>query len=413
MISRALTIVFWITFFQPCLFAQTRVLFVGNSYTAANNLPQLISDLSASLGDTIVFASNTPGGYTFQLHSADATTLSLIQSQPWDFVVLQEQSQRPAFPPSQVAVEVYPYARQIDSLIKLNNPCTETVFYMTWGRKYGDASNCAVWPPVCTFSGMQQQLRDAYLQMGDDNTALVAPCGMAWQQSWTTDSSINLWVNDNSHPSLEGSYLNACVFYSTLFRQSPVGASFTAGLPPAIASYLQQVAHSTVFDSLSTWNIGEFDPLAAFTAQPNGLSVQFNSTGNNCNLFQWDFGDGQTATGPAPQHVYAQNGLYQVMLIAGNGCSGDTTVQSISLSAAGISDSDQSDCIEPQGKSFVFNCAVAELNLFTADGRLLKQMRFPSGTSSYTLPEYPQGVLLMVFTLNDGERIAYKTPVAR
>jgi hypothetical protein len=413
MISRILIIVFWITLFQSSVFAQTRILFVGNSYTAANNLPQLVSDLSASIGDTIVFASNSPGGYTFQLHSSDANTLSLIQSQPWDFVVLQEQSQRPAFPPSQVAVEVYPYARQLDSLIRLNDTCTETVFYMTWGRKYGDVSNCAVWPPVCTFSGMQQQLRDAYLQMGDDNTALVAPCGMAWQQSWTSDSSINLWVSDNSHPSLEGSYLNACVFYATLFRKSPIGASFTAGLQPSVASYLQQVAYSTVFDSLSTWNIGEFDPLAAFTAQPNGLSVQFNYTGNNCNLFQWDFGDGQTATSPAPQHVYAQGGLYQVMLIAGNGCSGDTTVQSISLSATGISDSEQSDCIERKGESFRFNCPVRELNLFTADGRLLKQIRFQSGTSTYTLPEYHEGVLLMVFTLNDGERVAFKTPVIR
>lgn len=408
-----ITVFFSVTLKQTELHAQTRVLFIGNSYTAANNLPQLFVNLSASMGDSVQTAMNTPGGYTFQLHSSDANTLSLIHSQPWDFVVLQEQSQRPSFPPAQVAVEVLPYARQLDSLILLNNPCSETVFYMTWGRKYGDASNCAAWPPVCTFSGMQQQLRQAYLQMGDDNNALVAPCGMAWQESWTTDSSINLWIGDNSHPSLEGSYLTACVFYATIFRKSPLGANYTAGLQPTVAGFLQQVAHQTVFDSLSTWNIGEFDPEASFSAQPNALAVQFDHTGSNCSQFDWDFGDGQSGAGPSPLHLYAQGGTYPVTLIAGNGCSDDTTTQMITLSATGISESDRTDCIEQAGETIRFHCAVRELDLFSVDGRLLNRVMFPSGTPDYTLPSTDQGALLMVFTLGDGTRLIRKTPVVR
>lgn len=412
MISRNLGIVL-LMLFQFSLSAQTRVLFVGNSYTAANNLPQLFSDLSASLGESVQTAMNTPGGYTFQLHSSDATTLSLIQSQAWDFVVLQEQSQRPSFPPAQVAVEVLPYARQLDSLILLNNPCTETVFYMTWGRKYGDASNCAAWPPVCTFSGMQQQLRQAYLQMGNDNNALVAPCGMAWQQSWTTDSSINLWVSDNSHPSVEGSYLAACVFYATIFRKSPIGANYTAGLQSPVATFLQQVAHQTVFDSLSTWNIGEFDPQAAFTAQANGLTTQFTNTSSNCNLFSWDFGDGQSASSTSPLHTYSQGGTYPVTLIAGNGCSDDTTTQTITLSATGLFAPDQANCIESSGETFRFHCAVKEINLFSSDGRLLDHVRLPSGSSHYAIPTAVRGAVMIVFTLEDGRRIAKKAPVIR
>ncbi|MBK9318567.1 MAG: hypothetical protein IPM91_06900 [Bacteroidetes bacterium] len=131
---------------------QTKILFIGNSYTASNNLPQLFTDLALSMGDTVFVDSNTPGGYTFQGHTTNATTLAKINTQPWDFVFLQEQSQLPSFSPPQVAVDVYPYARMLDSLIYVNDSCTETVFYMTWGRKYGDAGNCANWPPVCTFT---------------------------------------------------------------------------------------------------------------------------------------------------------------------------------------------------------------------------------------------------------------------
>ena len=51
-------------------------LFLGNSYTYVNNLPQVISDLALANGDTLVFDSNCPGGYTFQNHFYDATSVS-------------------------------------------------------------------------------------------------------------------------------------------------------------------------------------------------------------------------------------------------------------------------------------------------------------------------------------------------
>jgi hypothetical protein len=87
-----------------------RVLFVGNSYTAYNNLASMVSQLALSKGDTMEAYSVNPGGYTFQLHSTYAPTRALIDSMPWDFVVLQEQSQLPSFPPSQVSTQVYPIA---------------------------------------------------------------------------------------------------------------------------------------------------------------------------------------------------------------------------------------------------------------------------------------------------------------
>ena len=53
-----------------------------------------------SLGDTLFTDSNTPGGYTLNLHSTNTTTQTKINSQQWDYVVLQEQSQIPSLPQS-------------------------------------------------------------------------------------------------------------------------------------------------------------------------------------------------------------------------------------------------------------------------------------------------------------------------
>ena len=51
-------------FFIPLfVFSQQRkeVLFVGNSYTYQNNLPQLVSDIATSFGDTLNYDSSLLG----------------------------------------------------------------------------------------------------------------------------------------------------------------------------------------------------------------------------------------------------------------------------------------------------------------------------------------------------------------
>lgn len=315
---------------------KTKVLFLGNSYTGVNNLPGTFYNLALSAHDTVVYDSNTPGGYTFQLHTTNATSLTKINSNQWDYVVLQEQSQLPSFSPPEVQAQVYPYAGILDSLIHLNNNCSKTVFYMTWGRKYGDASNCAVYPPVCTFEGMGARLRQSYLEMGDMFECPVAPVGMAWKRSRGLDSTINLWQADYSHPSVEGTYLTACVFYATIFKKHSTGLPYTSSLNPATALFLQQVADSTVFDSLATWNIGVYEPQANFTWLNDGAGIQFTNESLNASSCQWSFGDGTTDTLFNPHHTYSIPGYYFVTLIVSDGCDTDTLIQTVEVLTTGL-----------------------------------------------------------------------------
>ena len=107
--------------FPILLFAQQKksTLFIGNSYVAVNNLPQTTALVALSIGDTLLVSSYTPGGYTLLQHSNDVNCLNAINSMPWDFVALQEQSQMPSFPQSQVEQAVFPAARKLDSMIHL------------------------------------------------------------------------------------------------------------------------------------------------------------------------------------------------------------------------------------------------------------------------------------------------------
>lgn len=321
-----------VTCFWSVSFAQqTRVLFIGNSYTGVNDLPGMFYNLALSLGDTVYYESNSPGGFTFNMHTTNTTTLQKIALPGWDYVVLQAQSQEPSFSPSQVTTNTYPYATKLDSLIHAANPCAKTMFYMTWGRKYGDASNCGFYPPVCTFNGMNDRLRASYLEMGADNFAQVSPVGVAWRKSREMDSTINLWSGDNSHPSVAGTYLTACVFYASIFKESPIGAPYLAGLTAPQASFLQSIADQTVLDSLDTWMLNQ-DPInAAFNYTLSGNTVQFENTSYNSAQYQWYFGDGDSSILNTPTHTYLNGGSFTVQLMASNNCYSDTITLNINI----------------------------------------------------------------------------------
>ena len=163
MVKKIFSFFVLICFLQILSGQPIRVLFVGNSYTSVNNLPLLFRNVSSSTGDEVEVNSNTPGGCTFQQHCTNQSA-TLIQQGGWDFVVLQEQSQLPAFPLSQVQSSCFPYAAQLNDMIEQYNPCAETVFYMTWGRKYGDQDNAQFFPPIGTYEGMDSfGLKHKYL----------------------------------------------------------------------------------------------------------------------------------------------------------------------------------------------------------------------------------------------------------
>lgn len=302
----------------------TSVLFLGNSYTGTNALVTKFSELSLAAGDTVYTDSNTPGGYTLEGHSANSTSIAKIYERNWDFVVLQEQSQRPSFHPNQVANEVYPFAEILCDTIRANYECTEPVFYMTWGRRSGDQQNCQFYTPVCTFEGMSTRLRQSYLEMAEDNDARVAPCGAAWSRLDIADTTFfaGLYNSDGSHPSTYGQYLNACVFYATIFKKSPVGIPYYANISQVDAETLQALAHEIVIDSLDNWNVDVAWPVAEISInQDSPLNFEFLQTSSGATSHYWDLGDGTTSVDSSIIHAYGNLGTtYDVLYVASDDC---------------------------------------------------------------------------------------------
>lgn len=378
--------------------AQTakNVLFLGNSYTAVNNLPELVRSLAASAGDQLSTSSNTPGGYTFQQHLSNSTSTSLIQQGGWDYVVLQEQSQYPSFPDNQVESEVFPYAEGLVNMVKEYNPCGEAVFYMTWGRKNGDAGNCAVWPPVCTYEGMDSLLHLRYMMMAENNDAVCSPVGAVWHQLRTQYPSIELYSSDESHPSMLGSYAAACCFYTTIFQKDPTLITSNYGLDAQDAQNIRNVVKSVVFDSLSHWFIGAYEPKAEYTylaIQP--AEIQFTNASLYAETFDWNFGDGSTATDENPIHIYQTGGFYDVKLTVRKCQEIDSISKTLEIIVVGIEEEIEGIRIYPNPIQENFQIESSEsfnYMVFTADGRLVKSGKHQSGASLIEMSQQSKGI---------------------
>lgn len=293
-----------------------QVLFLGNSYTGTNNLPQLIQNAALSAGDTLVYDSHTPGGYTLANHSANATSQAKIETGGWDYVVLQGQSQEPVIQSS----VFYAGGIELNGMISEFNPCAVPMLYMTWGRKNGDAATCPFFPEMCTYESMDDALKERYLNLAGFIDAEVSPVSVVWRNLRENHPDIELYTGDGSHPSAAGSYAAACSFYAAIFKKDPTLITLNFNLNATDAAIIRNAAKTEVFDALELWDYKQL-PQSDFqySIGPGTNEVIFAQTNFGIvQSFFWDFGDGNTSEEPSPTHSYASNGTYTVSLTTTN-----------------------------------------------------------------------------------------------
>jgi len=234
------------------------VLWLGNSYTFRNDVPLLVSQLAVADGRPLVYDSHAESSWTWKLHASSEETLSKINQQKWDVVILQEQSRRPAYSSSQVCEESVPYLNILDDLIRANNPDTIIQFYQTWGRPFGSADDCESQPQFCQFPSMQDALTRSYSAFACmKRPARVAPVGEGFRFFYGGDDFLDLYNEggEDHHASVTGSYLSAVTHYAALFNTSVVGNTEFGGLDKEMAFLMQEVGTSTWFGT--DWQFGE------------------------------------------------------------------------------------------------------------------------------------------------------------
>ncbi len=365
----------------------------------------MVHDLALTKSDTLDFDQSVFGGYTFMDHCNTPATWTKIRSRKWDVVIVQGQSQEPSLSPTTVMINSYTYAKQLMDSIHANNACTDAMFYMTWGRKNGDASNCGSYPPVCTFVGMQARLRESYMLFKDSFLTSVAPVGVAWKNFIMANPTIELYDTDQSHPNLWGSYLSACVFYSSIFQKTAVGSSYNPSLPLSDVSAMQNIGSKTVLDSVSTWNLNSQKPVSDFSfTATSALSYQFSDLSKNSKTYQWSFGSSQKN----PSYTFAASGNYFVKLKSSNGCSSDSIIKPIVV--AGIEEIRDLKNIEVKilQKAIVLNGILPNQNVllcvYTVEGKKVKELRSYMGAESIDISDLITGIYILSISTDNASK---------
>jgi hypothetical protein len=183
---------------------EMKVLFIGNSLTYWNDLPAIVQSLAkAGKQRNIDVQSITFPDYSLEDHWNRGDALREIKKGKWNIVVLQQGPS--ASPPARASLIRYAalYSAEIRSI------GAKTALY-------------SVWPSKTRKADLEESIR-SYELAAKDVQAMLIPVGTAWKNAWRLDPNVKLYDVDGLHPSMNGSYLAALVFYETLFARSSSG----------------------------------------------------------------------------------------------------------------------------------------------------------------------------------------------
>jgi len=305
--------------FACCARAQdtTKILFIGNSFTFFNNMPQMVQSLADSAHLPVLIGMHTPGGVSVgdiaqgsMAHMNNPALFSLIRSRKWDFAVLQDNQGRfirdsAVFSPASLVVQGH---LNIMDSVKANNSCAKMILFGGWAFKNGS-------PPYGN-TGIEliKRILVNYRVLNDTMKEVIAPIGEAWTRAINYLPAVNLWDADDAHPSYAGSYLTASVIFSTIFNLPAKTLDYSAGLSSATSGKLRAFADSAVFDAAgrTIYNLGGAKKIA-----PQQQSGQLIVPGGFAG-YQW-YMDGLPA-GNQPAQNLAGNGDYWALLRESDGC---------------------------------------------------------------------------------------------
>jgi hypothetical protein len=183
--------------------APLRVLFVGNSLTAANDLPAMVAALGARTGTPIAYETRVPGGFALEDHWQLTDVAEAITRGHWDWVVLQQGPS--ALPESGVNLDA-------------------------WARRFADAVRAAggrpalymVWPEKYRLSVFGRVIAN-YTAAANNSNSVILPAGLAWWKALQIRPGFPLYGRDGFHPNRLGSYLAAITIYAGISGRQPIG----------------------------------------------------------------------------------------------------------------------------------------------------------------------------------------------
>jgi lysophospholipase L1-like esterase len=200
-----------------------RVLFVGNSLTAANDLPAVVASLAHG---TIDYRTVAPGGVNLEDHWTLTGAREALDDGRWDVVVLQ---QGPSTLPES-AVNLREWTVRWADAIRAHG--ATPALYEVWP----DSAYGVRWSFAALVHNYRAAAQAAHAQF--------LPAGEAWQAAWRRNPRLGLYGPDGFHPSRLGTTLAALVIAARLTGTPP--ARIRLPYPAKTAKLLRAAAAEAI-----------------------------------------------------------------------------------------------------------------------------------------------------------------------
>lgn len=231
----------------------TKILFVGNSLTFFNDMPDMVQQMANNAGKDVLVDEATVAGIALRHLVNNEMVIEKINSQAWNYVVLQSDDIT-AFP-DMYDIEIDVLNTFADYILS-NNSSSEIIYKMVWGLRNGvtvEELNGEI--VYYSYEEYMDKIYDGTLYVANQVGLAISPVGWTWKKVRQEHPDIELFGSDNAHPSYNGSYLTAAVHYASIFKESCINNSFNGDLTSVEAMILRTAASNMVLDSLDLWNL--------------------------------------------------------------------------------------------------------------------------------------------------------------
>lgn len=307
----------------------TQVLFIGNSYTHYNNMPELFQKIAESRGENVIAEMDARSGHSFQMHSRRPELFEHIKARKWDYVVMQGFSREFSFSKDYMDTASVPYFEMILDSIYANNPCTKVLLYMTWGYRTGFAER----EDIDSYEKMRTAVKSGYQYIANRYKLAIVPVGDVYEKIRTTgDGSLFhcLYQQDDQHPTITGSYAIANTFYSAIFRNTPLGG-YHKGITKEDAEFIQRTSYDYVSAHMNENALDkEYFEIKYDWSDRGNLIVRAQAHYSTSNVV-WDFGDGTVVKSSVVEHEYNQVASYPISLAIQARCGSHSFMQAVNL----------------------------------------------------------------------------------
>lgn len=172
-----------------------KILFIGNSHTYFNDLPERTANRFRALGIDCEVTMIAHGGWFLQQHTQEPDVQFNIRFGHYDYVVLQEHS-HPFGPIEKLDAAVTTLADWI------RQAGSKTVIYATWAQKDQKEE--------------QARMNSAHRAIAEKVGALIAPVGEFWWDFMQSHPEVEMYASDGAHASPAGSEFAAAIIAKTI-----------------------------------------------------------------------------------------------------------------------------------------------------------------------------------------------------